>query len=63
ATQNGNQYESCLLTKGVIPVKEIVDYARKSGTKYFIIEQESYQDQTPLDAVAADLKIMKSWGF
>lgn len=63
STQDGNQYESCLLTKGVIPVKEIVDYARKTGTKYFIIEQESYQDQTPLDAVAADLKIMKGWGF
>jgi len=63
ADDNGNQYESCLLTKGVIPVKEIVDYARKTGTKYFIIEQESYQDKTPLESVAGDLKIMKGWGF
>ncbi len=61
--QNGNQYESTLLTKGVIPVKQIVDYARKTGTKYFIIEQEDYQAQTPLQAIADDLKIMKSWGF
>jgi sugar phosphate isomerase/epimerase len=60
---NGNKYESTLLTKGVIPVKEIVDYARKTGTKYFIIEQESYQDKTPLECVADDLKTMKSWGF
>ncbi len=60
---DGNTYESCLLTKGVIPVKEIVDYARKTGTKYFIIEQESYQDKTPLECAADDLKIMKGWGF
>lgn len=63
ADDNGNKYESTLLTKGVIPVKEIVDYAHKTGTKYFIIEQESYQDKTPLESVAEDLKIMKSWGF
>ena len=62
-SQEGNQYESTLLTKGVIPVKQIVDYARKTGTKYFIIEQESYQAQTPLQAIADDLTIMKSWGF
>lgn len=60
---DGNSYESCLLNNGVIPVKEIVDYARKTGTKYFIIEQESYQDKTPLECAAIDLKIMKSWGF
>ncbi|MEO8821353.1 MAG: sugar phosphate isomerase/epimerase, partial [Ginsengibacter sp.] len=62
-SQTGNVYESTLLTKGVLPVKEIIDYARKTGTKYFIIEQEEYQDITPLDAVAFDLKVMKSWGF
>jgi len=62
-SQDGNIYESTLLTKGVIPVKQIVDYARKTGTKYFIIEQESYQAQTPLQAIAGDFKIMKSWGF
>ncbi len=62
-SQNGNTYESTLLTKGVLPVKEIVDYARKTGTKYFIIEQEEYQDKTPLECVAIDLKIMKGWGF
>lgn len=60
---NGEIYESSLLTNGVIPVKEIIDYARKTGTKYFIIEQESYQDKTPLECVAEDLKTMKGWGF
>jgi sugar phosphate isomerase/epimerase len=62
-SENKNNYESTLLTEGVISVKEIVDYAQKTGTKYFIIEQESYQDKTPLECVDSDLKIMKSWGF
>jgi len=60
---DGNTYESCLLTKGVIPVKQVVDYARETGTEYFIIEQESYQDKTPLTAVGEDFKIMKNWRF
>ena len=61
--QNGEVYESTLLGKGVIEVKEIIDFALKSGTKYFIIEQESYQDKTPLECAEEDLKMMKMWGF
>jgi len=57
-------YESTILGKGLLPVKEIVDLARKSGgTTEFIIEQESYQGKTPLECSQEDLKIMKSWGF
>jgi hypothetical protein len=37
--------------------------AKKSGTEHFIIEQESYQGQKPLDAVKTDLEVMKKWGF
>jgi sugar phosphate isomerase/epimerase len=59
----GQVYESALLGKGIIDVKNIIDYARKSGTKYFIIEQESYQDKTPLQCADEDLKAMKKWGF
>lgn len=59
----GNIYENTSLGKGVMPVKEIIDYARKTGTKYFIIEQEQYQDKTPLECADEDLKTMKSWGF
>ncbi|MEO8720324.1 MAG: sugar phosphate isomerase/epimerase [Ginsengibacter sp.] len=63
AEQNGNWYESTLLNKGELPVKDIIGYARKNGTEYFIIEQESYQDKTPLECAEVNLKIMKSWGF
>jgi sugar phosphate isomerase/epimerase len=60
---NGNIYENTLLGKGVIGVKDVVDFARTSGTKYFIIEQEEYQGKAPLDCAEEDLQTMKGWGF
>jgi sugar phosphate isomerase/epimerase len=60
----GGKYESAILGKGVMPVKEIIDLGRKKGgTKYFIIEQESYQGLSPLDSVKEDLAVMKKWGY
>ncbi|RFS26563.1 sugar phosphate isomerase/epimerase [Chitinophaga silvatica] len=59
----GHEYESTVLGKGIIPVKEILEVGKKNGTRYFIIEQESYQGQAPIDAVKDDLIVMKKWGF
>jgi len=57
-------YDSTILGKGVMPVKDIVKYARsKGGTSQFIIEQESYQGIDPFDCVKIDLQTMKKWGF
>jgi sugar phosphate isomerase/epimerase len=59
-----NDYESTVLGKGVMPVKQIVDLGLKTGgTQHFIIEQESYQGQKPLDAMKTDLQVMKKWGY
>lgn len=60
---DGRIYENTLLGKGVIDVKDVVDFARKSGTKYFIIEQEEYQGKAPLDCVEEDLKVLQNWGY
>lgn len=58
------KYESTILGKGIIGTKEVIDLGRKmGGTKYFIIEQESYQEQDPLACMDEDLKIMKQWGY
>ena len=58
------KYDSTILGKGIVPVKEVIDLGRKSGgTIHFIIEQESYQGKTPLDCVKEDLGIMKAWGY
>ena len=57
-------YESVVLGTGVIPVKKVVDAGRKTGgTIYFLIEQESYQDKTPLECARLDYGIMKRWGY
>lgn len=57
-------YESTILGKGVLPVKDIVDAGKKTGgTIHFIIEQESYQGKTPLDSIKEDLAVMKKWGY
>ncbi len=57
-------YESTVLGKGIIGVKKVLKLAKKTGgTKHFIIEQESYQGQKPLDAMKQDLAIMKKWGY
>ena len=57
-------YESTVLGAGVMQVKKVIDAGKKSGgTNYFIIEQESYQDKTPLACAQADFKIMTKWGY
>jgi len=63
ATSGNERYESTKLGAGIVPVKEVIDTGRKSGTIHFIIEQESYQGKAPLDSVKEDLEIMKKWGY
>lgn len=58
------KYESTVLGKGIVNIREVIEYGKKyGGTIHFIIEQEAYQGQSPLDAVKEDLKVMKSWGY
>ena len=65
AQKTGEQkYESTVLGKGIVGTREICDIGRKSGgTRYFIIEQESYQGLTPLDCSKEDFAVMKNWGY
>lgn len=57
-------YESTILGKGILPVKEIIDLGKKAGgTELFIIEQESYQGMSPLDCSKEDLAVMHKWGY
>jgi len=63
-SEMGDGYESTILGAGIIGTKDIVDLGKKSGgTTQFIIEQESYQDKTPIQSAKEDYDIMKKWGF
>jgi sugar phosphate isomerase/epimerase len=58
------KYESTIIGEGIVNAREVVDLATKiGGTTCYIIEQESYQNKTPMDCVKADLEIMKKWGY
>jgi sugar phosphate isomerase/epimerase len=60
----GTGYESTVLGTGVLPVKEVLKEAKKTGgTVHLIIEQESYQGMDPIDSVKIDLQTMKKWGY
>jgi sugar phosphate isomerase/epimerase len=60
----GEKYESTILGQGIVGTKDVCELGRTTGgTKYFIIEQESYQGLTPLDCSKQDYNIMKKWGY
>jgi sugar phosphate isomerase/epimerase len=65
ATEGNEKYESTILGKGIVNVKEVIDFVRKNskGSVHYIIEQESYQGKAPLDCAKEDLAIMKKWGY
>ena len=64
AVDTAEKYESAILGKGIIPVKEVLDICRKTGgTKVYIIEQESYQGKAPMDCMKENFDIMKKWGY
>lgn len=64
AVNTAEKFESAILGKGILPVKEVLDICRKTGgTKVFIIEQESYQNKAPIACMKEDLDIMKKWGY
>ncbi|RVU00740.1 sugar phosphate isomerase/epimerase [Mucilaginibacter limnophilus] len=59
-----HKYESCVLGKGIVPVKDILKLGRKKGgTVLFVIEQEEYQGLGQSESVGIDLQIMKKWGY
>jgi sugar phosphate isomerase/epimerase len=64
ASGGNEKYESCILGEGIVNARKVVDMATKiGGTTCYIIEQESYQDKTPMECVKADLAVMKKWKY
>lgn len=65
AKEGKEKYISTILGQGIVGTKEVCDIGRtRGGTKYFIVEQESYQGgYSPLQSCQEDYRIMKSWGY
>jgi hypothetical protein len=63
ATQGKEKYESTIVGQGIVDTKKVCDQGKKGETKYFIVEQESYQGRDPFDDCKKDFDIMKGWGY
>lgn len=60
ASGGHEKYESTLLGKGIVPVKNVLAIAMKAGgPNHFIVEQESYQGMTPLESMKINLAFAK----
>jgi len=58
------KYENTLLGKGILPLKDILKAARKTGgTSQFIIEQEEYKGMDPVACSKLDLQAMEKWKY
>jgi sugar phosphate isomerase/epimerase len=48
----GREGPSRAVGEGVLPVPELVEAARATGVEWLIVEQEDFEDETPLEATA-----------
>jgi hypothetical protein len=49
------------LGTGQINFSDIVKVASKNGMEYYIVEQEKYENTTPMNAAKADAEYMKNF--
>ena len=57
-------YEGTVLGEGIVNTKEVIDMATEiGGAEVYIIEQETYQDRTPMECAKANFEVMKKWGY
>ena len=61
--KDDKKFESTIIGKGLVGTKEATDLAKESGSYLFVIEQESYQERSPMECMAKNLAIMKKWGY
>jgi len=54
---------SCILGKGSIDFKKILDTAKDNGMQYYIVEQERYDNSTEMDSAKADAEYLKKFKF
>jgi sugar phosphate isomerase/epimerase len=52
---------SVVLGTGSIDFQKIIKEARAKGMDYYFVEQEAYENTTPLDATRADAEYMKNF--
>jgi hypothetical protein len=51
--------ESTELGAGVLPLKEYVAYAKELALPWLVVEQEAFQNYSPLEAAQLNVKTLK----
>ena len=62
-TPLSNGDASTVLGTGSINFKELLQVAKNQGMQHFFVEQERYENTTPLDATRSDAEYMKTLDF
>lgn len=63
-TGGDGKYESTIIGEGVAEVRKVIELIKSTGgAQVMIIEQESYQEKTPMECIRINLEIMKKWGY
>ncbi len=57
------QHASCNLGTGMIDFPKILNVARQHGMKYFLVEQERYDDSTPLESARVGAEYLSGLSF
>jgi sugar phosphate isomerase/epimerase len=57
-------FESTILGKGLVGSRDVSKLSGKVGNTWlYVVEQEAYQGKTPMECMAANIEVMKKWGF
>lgn len=53
-------FESTEISSGILPLKNYVDFARRQGLEWLIVEQEAFQTLTPMASAAINYTNLKA---
>ncbi|MDX9728930.1 MAG: sugar phosphate isomerase/epimerase family protein [Bacteroidales bacterium] len=64
STGEEGRFESTIVGEGLADVREVLAMIEESGgARVIIIEQEAYQDKTPMECARINLKQIGEWGY
>ncbi len=57
----GDEKESTEIGKGMLPIDRYLDWAKEAELDWVVIEQEAFQELTPMESAKINVKTLKEW--
>lgn len=54
--ETSNGYESTEIGNGIMPIEDLIDFAKKLHLEWLIIEQEAFQNYKPMESAQVNIK-------